>query len=276
MAKSITSSNEIKEVFLTNGNINSSIEVSRFKCVVAYDGTDFCGWQSQLDGRGIQDFLENRLCQIFKQKIRIHGSGRTDAGVHAVGQVFHFDAKWNHSDEALLAALQSTNRIDVRVKSLKRVAKTFHARYGATGKRYVYHIYLGRALPHLARYIWSLERTELSVEKMNAAAEVLLGTHDFTAFSASRGKDSKENPVKTITKLCVMKRGAELKIIAQGSGFMYKMVRMLTGALVAVGMGKLTPKDIKAILNSKKRGNYFQSAPAQGLFLEKVFYTKRK
>ena len=215
---------------------------SRFRCECAYDGTDFCGWQSQKSGGSVQDFIEARLGQILKKPIRIHGSGRTDSGVHATGQVFHFDAVWDHPAYALLAALRSTNRTDVFVKSLKRVGNDFHARYSAKGKRYVYYIH------------------------------TLVGEHDFTAFSASRGANARENPVKVLRKLSASRRGAEIKIVAEGSGFMYKMVRMLVGALVDAGTGRLSKSDIEKILASKKKGNYFQAAPARGLFLEKVFY----
>lgn len=245
---------------------------SRFRCECAYDGTDFCGWQSQKSGGSVQDFIEARLGQILKKPIRIHGSGRTDSGVHATGQVFHFDAVWDHPAYALLAALRSTNRTDVFVKSLKRVGNDFHARYSAKGKRYVYYIHTGVALPHLARYRWSLKGLKPDIYKMNAAAEALVGEHDFTAFSASRGANARENPVKGLRKLSASRRGAEIKIVAEGSGFMYKMVRMLVGALVDAGTGRLSKSDIEKILASKKRGNYFQAAPARGLFLEKVFY----
>ena len=186
--------------------------------------------------------------------------------------MFHFDAVWSHPDGALLAALRSSNRADVRIKSLKRVGKDFHARYGAKGKRYVYYMHRGVALPHLARYRWSLKGRDPDPDKMRAAAGILIGQHDFTAFSASRGADARENPVKTLSRLSVASRGAELRVVAEGSGFMYKMVRMLVGALVDVGTGRLDEGDIREILASKKRGNYFQAAPAQGLFLQRVFY----
>ena len=224
---------------------------SRFRCECAYDGTDFCGWQSQKGGGSVQDFIEARLAQIFKKPVRIHGSGRTDSGVHATGQVFHFDAVWKHPDDALLAALRSTNRTDVFVKSLKRVGDNFHARYSVRGKRYVYYIHRGVALPHLARYRWSLKGLNPDIDKMNAAAEALVGEHDFTAFSASRGADARENPIKELRKLSASSRGAEIKIVAEGSGFMYKMVRMLVGALVVAGTGRLSYCYIEGILASK-------------------------
>lgn len=263
-------SKELSEVFAEK--LPEVGEVSRFRCECAYDGTDFCGWQSQKGGGSVQDYIECRLEKIFKKFVRIHGSGRTDAGVHATGQVFHFDAVWKHSQEALLAALRSTNRTDVRIRSLKKTDKKFHARYGANGKCYVYYMHLGTALPHLARYRWSLKTLQPDVTKMNEAAAILVGTHDFTAFSASRGANVKENPIKTIKKLTITKHGAELRLEVVGSGFMYKMVRMITGALVDVGIGKLTCAQIKEVLDSGKRGNHFHAAPACGLFLRRVYF----
>ncbi len=250
---------------------------SRFKCVCAYDGTDFCGWQSQPCGMSIQDFIEKRLSNIFKKKIRIHGSGRTDAGVHADAQVFHFDAQWRHSEEALLSALKSGYPDSLQIISLKRVSEKFHARYSAKGKRYVYSITEGRAAPKTTRYSWSLGNRVLNVEAVNAAAKILLGTHDFTSFSASRGADAKDNPVKTLFQLEAKRRGKLVVFTTRGSGYMYKMVRLIVGALVEVGLGKLSPDDISRILESKKRGsNKFQAAPAKGLTLNRVYYSPIK
>lgn len=244
---------------------------TRFKCFCAYDGTGFRGWQSQACGNTIQDFIERRLCEIFSEKIRIHGSGRTDAGVHAKAQVFHFDADWAHSAENLLSALRCGLPAGIQVYKVSKAKSGFHARYSAKGKRYVYNIYEGYAQPHKSRYCWSLGRRKLDIEKMNAAAAELLGEHDFTAFSANRGHEE-DNPVKNLRLLKVSRRGREIKIATEGSGYLYKMVRIMAGALVDAGLGKLSCADIRRILEEKKRTNAFQTAPAQGLFLEKVFY----
>ncbi len=248
-------------------------QISRFKCVCAYDGTDFCGWQSQKNGGAIQDFIENRLQKIFKEKIRIHGSGRTDAGVHADAQVFHFNAHWKHTETALLAALRAGSPESLQITSLKRVSENFHARYSAKGKRYIYKICENIASPKDARYVWSLGGKKLDVEKFNDIASVLVGTHDFTSFSANRGGGTKENTVKTIFQLDAKKSGNKIIITTRGSGYMYKMVRMLVGVLVDASLGKFTKDDIKKILESKERKSYgFQTAPAKGLTLNKVYY----
>lgn len=259
----------LAEIF--SGKPAESGGIARFKCVVAYDGTDYCGWQSQPGGNSIQDILERRLAEIFKRSVRIHGSGRTDSGVHADAQVFHFDAAWRHPARALLAAFGAGLPDSIRVLKVSRVSREFHARYGAAGKRYVYRIYEGFAPPKIARYRWSVA-PKLDVAAMSEAAEALVGTRDFTAFSASRGVGDEPNPVKTLRLLEVSRRGREIKITAEGSGFLYKMVRFLTGALVCVGRGRLKREDLIHALESKRRSNMFQAAPARGLSLEKVFY----
>lgn len=245
--------------------------LSRFKCVCAYDGTDFCGWQSQAGGGSVQDLIEKRLAGILGVNTRIHASGRTDAGVHAFAQVFHFDARWRHSPKNLLAALKNTLPDTVQISNITKVSENFHARYGAKGKRYVYKFYLGYAPPHLVRYRHSLGGLAPDIDAMNSAASLLLGEHNFTAFSAGRHA-KKENPIKNLTLLKFSKQGRELKMITEGSGYLYKMVRMLAGALLAVGLGKISETKLREILNSAERGNSFQAMPAKGLFLEKVFY----
>ena len=244
----------------------------RFKCICSYDGTDFCGWQSQPNGLSVQDFIEKRLFAIFKKPIRIHASGRTDAGVHANAQVFHFDADWPHSVEQLLIAMRSHHRRDVLILSLKKCSPKFHARFSVIKKRYVYKIYEGFAMPETTRYVWSLKRQTVDFEKMKDAAEIFLGTHNFRAYSANRGKGVVENTVKTIYELNLKKRGKTITISTLGSGYLYKMVRMLVGALVQVGLGKLTTQDLQRILLAEIRGTKIRAAPAEGLRLDKVFY----
>ena len=254
----------------------TATKTTRFKCVCAYDGTDFCGWQSQPNNLAIQDFIETRLSAIFKEKIRIHGSGRTDAGVHADAQVFHFDAIWKHSPTALLSALRVGMPEALQIVSLKKVSNNFHARYSVVGKRYIYKICEGQASPKIARYHWSIGNRKLDIDAINESAKILLGTHDFTSFSASRGTDTKDNPIKTLFQLEAKRNKNIVTISTRGTGYMYKMVRMLVGALVDVGLGKFTQDDIQQILDAKKRGSYkFATAPAKGLSLNKVFYKSK-
>lgn len=244
--------------------------VTRWKCVCAYDGTSFAGWQSQHGGGAIQDVIEAQLSKLFGGLIRVHSSGRTDAGVHAHGQVFHFDAAWKHGPEKLRAALRCGLSRAIQIKSVRAVAPSFHSRFDATGKIYTYHIHLGDADPFTRPYAWAIEKP-LDVEAIKAAAAILRGKHDFRAFSALNGPP-KEDTVRDLRRLDVVKRGRLLKITAEADGFMYKMVRSLVGALVAVGEGKVTPAGLQEILRSQKRTPVVQTAPPQGLFLVKVFY----
>jgi tRNA pseudouridine38-40 synthase len=244
----------------------------RWKCTCAYDGTNFDGWQRQPSGGAVQNHIEAALTQIFDLPLQLHGSGRTDAGVHARGQCFHFDANWAHEPEKLIRALHSILPTSIRIKSVKSVSEDFHARFSVSGKRYLYNYYLGRADPVDDRYLWACRDLPLELEVMQAAADRLLGTHDFSAYSATHGKENDPNPVKTVTRLQLRQRGKFIRLDAEGTGFLYRMVRSIAGALYAVGRGRLTPDDIAEILESKKRTHRIVTAPAKGLFLDRVFY----
>ncbi|HAD82582.1 MAG: tRNA pseudouridine(38-40) synthase TruA [Verrucomicrobia bacterium GWF2_51_19] len=247
--------------------------MTRFKALCSYDGTDYCGWQSQVSGEGMQDYLERRLAVILGQPVRIHGSGRTDAGVHAEGQVFHFDGEWAYGPETLLRALRVGFPKTLQVISVEEVGEDFHARYSVTGKCYRYNLFLGQASPFEVRYWWSLGKCRLDVGAMQTAAQSLLGTHDFSAFGASRGKGAEpDNPVKDLRRLDVVQVGPRLTITTEASGYLYKMVRGLVGTLVEVGRGKLSPEAVHAILLSRQRSPLTPSAPAHGLTLVKVDY----
>jgi tRNA pseudouridine38-40 synthase len=244
----------------------------RWKCVCAYDGTPFVGWQRQTRGGSIQDAFEMRLAEIFKKPVCVHGSGRTDAGVHARGQVFHFDAEWSYGPEVLRRALVSGLRSELQILSLQGVADSFHARYSATGKRYAYNLFLGYASPFDTRYTWSLGVPELDIVSMNRVAEQLLGKHDFSTFGGSRRDGSVEDPVKDVRMLRFSQEGSRVCMVTEASGYLYKMVRMLVGSLVNVGLGKLSGDTLLDLWKDGKRVALIETAPAQGLFLEKVYY----
>lgn len=244
----------------------------RWKCTCAYDGTDFDGWQRQPGGGAVQNHIEGALSQIFDRPIQLQGSGRTDAGVHARGQCFHFDAEWTHASEKLMRALHSLLPTSIRIHSVRKVSDDFHARFSVAGKRYFYRYYLGRAEPVDDRYVWACRDLPLDLEAMQKAADVLTGTHDFTAYSASHGKENDPNPVKTVTRLAFKQRGKHIRMDVEGTGFLYRMVRSFAGALYAVGRNRLTPEDIAQILESRERTHRIVTAPAKGLFLDKVFY----
>lgn len=244
----------------------------RWKCICAYDGTDFDGWQRQTNGRAVQNALEAALSRILNVEILTHGSGRTDAGVHARGQCFHFDADWPHDSGKLIRALHSILPSSIRIESARKVSERFHARHSAKGKRYTYRFYLGRAHPLEERFLWACRAVPLDLQAMQIAADCLIGTHDFTAFGASHGKDNDPNPIKTIHRLDLKQRGKHITLTTEGSGYLYRMVRSFAGGLYSVGRGRISPDDIAEILESKKRTHRIVTAPAKGLCLDRVFY----
>ncbi len=248
-----------------------SAEIRRWKCVCAYDGTGFTGWQSQAGGRAVQDVIEARLAEILELSVRIYGSGRTDAGVHARGQVFHFDAAWPHGADRLCKALRCGLPGTIQIRSARVVAADFHSRVQATRKRYVYYVQLGEADPFTKPFCVEMFRP-LDFAAMAAAAAVLRGQHDFRAFTALNGTE-RENTVRTVSRLDITRRGRRLQITAEAEGFLYKMVRSLVGALLAVGEGRLTPQRVQEILDAKERTALVKTAPPQGLFLDRVFYS---
>lgn len=244
----------------------------RWKAICAYDGSDFGGWQSQPGGNSVQDVIEARLRQIAGELIRIHGSGRTDAGVHARAQVFHFDLPWRHGAPRLLAALRVGLPPSLQICSVRAVRPDFHARFDAIRKRYEYRIFLGHPDPFIRRFVWGLDRPDpLNLKAMADAAQRLCGRHDFAAFSAFNGSE-REDTVKQLERLTVIRQGRHLRIVAEADGFLYKMVRSLVGALVSVGTGKLTPERITALLEGGRRLPEVETAPPQGLCLMKVWY----
>jgi tRNA pseudouridine38-40 synthase len=243
---------------------------SRWKCVCAYDGGAFTGWQSQPGGNAVQDVIERRLRDVCGRAIRVHGSGRTDSGVHALGQVFHFDAAWVHSPDTLRVALQSRLPRTIQLKSIRLAPADFHARFSARGKVYRYELQLGPADPFHAPFCWPVGR-DLDWPAMTEAAEVFRGRHDFRAFSAENGS-KRTSTVRELRRLDCVRRGRRLRLTFEADGFLFKMVRSLAGTLVNVGLGKLTAPDVAALLKSAKRTPQVQTAPPQGLFLVKVIY----
>ncbi len=243
---------------------------TRWRAVCAYDGGRWHGWQSQINAVAVQDVIEQALERVLRTKVRIHGSGRTDTGVHALAQVIHFDAVWRHGAYRLLTALATRLPAGVQIKSLRVARPDFHARYDTTGKRYHYRIFLGRADPFEAAWCWSVP-VPLDLAAMAATARRLQGKHDFAAYCAW-GYEERETTVRDLRRLEIRRRGRRLRIVLEADGFLYKMARSIVGTLVNVGLGKLTPDDAAALLESRHRVAVVKTAPAQGLFLERVFY----
>jgi tRNA pseudouridine38-40 synthase len=249
------------------------------RLIVAYDGTDFFGWQRQPNVPTIQGEIETAIEKIVGAKITLYGSGRTDTGVHAVGQVANFKTSGAIPCENLLKALNNLLPLSVRVKKTEEVAESFHARYDARAKTYRYRILCSPvASPFIGRYVHHYSYP-LDHYRMAAAARVLIGEHDFTSFAASEGPI--EDPplhdkgnVRTIfsSQIIWRPRTSILGYTVRGSGFLHHMVRNIVGTLLDVGRGKLTPQDVLAILNARDRTQAGPTAPASGLCLAKVEY----
>lgn len=242
-----------------------------FKLTIAYDGTHYAGWQLQPNGKTVQEALEGALAKIAGRAVRIHGSGRTDAGVHAKGQVASCSFDTQLKPATLLRALNANLPEDVRVLRLQEADARFHARFSAKGKEYRYQIDCGVvADPFLRAYAWHHPRA-LNIAAMRQASRLLKGRHDFSAVSANPLRPV-ESPVRTISKLTVTKQDNLLTISVRADGFLYKMVRSIVGALVKVGEGRLTAAQLRELVNAKKRTALVETAPAHGLFLWKVEY----
>jgi tRNA pseudouridine38-40 synthase len=247
-----------------------------FKLTVQYDGTDFHGWQIQNELRTVQGELTAALSLIDGREVTVHGSGRTDAGVHAEGQVASVDLRREITPDKLRAAINGNLGKDVRVISAEVVADDFHARFSALGKTYVYRVVNGPVMsPFWLRYAHQESRT-LDLEAMRQSAEVLQGTHDWTAFSSAQA--DAESKVRTVSKVEVMKRYDKrgqtnlIEIDASADGFLRYMVRSIAGTLLAVGRGELDSEAIKEALSSGDRSLVGPTAPARGLTLLSVKY----
>lgn len=244
----------------------------RWRCNCAYDGTDYAGWQKQPSGNAVQDFINGGLEEIFHKPVKTVGAGRTDAGVHAKMQVFHFDHNWAHGEDSLLQAMRTKFPPGISPRSVEKVDSSFHAHLSAKGKRYIYRMVRGWALPQDERFLLSLKNLDPDISLMSSSSECFLGEHDFSAFAATTGGSTNENPLKKVWRVEIMESSKCIEIVVEGGGFLYKMVRSIVGALLDVGIQKLNREDIQKILESGKRTEKVVSAPAHGLTLEKVFY----
>lgn len=248
--------------------------MSRLKCIIAYDGTQFSGYQIQPNKRTVQAELEHRLEQLHKGKeVKVTASGRTDAGVHAKGQVIHFDSDLKIPLLGWRKALNSILPADISIMSVEEVAPDFHARFDAKGKEYRYRIQTGDVPDPLRRHYVYHYPYPLNEEAMTRAIDYLIGTHDFTSFCSA--KTEMEDKVRTIYHISFVRNDDELIFRFVGNGFLYNMVRIVMGTLLEVGSGLRQPEDIKAILLAKDRRAAGKTAPAQGLYLWQVFYDEK-
>lgn len=244
-----------------------------YKIVIAYDGTRYSGWQIQPNGISIQQTLQEALKTFLRHEAYVVGSGRTDAGAHALGQVAHFKSPLEIDKQRFLHSLNGILPIDIRIKSIEKVSHAFHARYSAKGKIYHYFLHLDPILNPFKR-LYSLHVFEkIDVDLLHEAAKHFIGTHDFTAFAneAHTGVAS-HDPVRHLKRLDIIRFEEGLRLEFEADGFLYKMVRNITGTLLEIANGSNLPSSVPHILASKDRRNAGRAAPAHGLFLIEVLY----
>lgn len=242
-----------------------------FKMTVEYDGTAYCGWQRQKNGISIQQILEETIQLITCKKVTVIGSGRTDAGVHALNQVANFKSDSRLPAEILYRGINGLLPQDIVLKSLEEVATEFHAQHDARAKVYVYRILNKRLRPAMGHnYFWFIHYS-LNLQLMEQAAQYLIGRHDFSCFCAT-GSSVKDR-VRTITGITIKKsEGGLMEITIEAHGFLKYMVRNIVGTLVEVARGKREPAEMKEIIDSRDRNIAGITAPARGLYLKEVKY----
>ncbi len=237
--------------------------------VLSYDGTSYFGWQKQPNQVTIQSEVERVLSIILATSITVYGSGRTDAGVHAYGQTFHFDIEKPFDLIKLEIGFNALVHHDFHLLSLKRVKSDFHARYNAINKVYFYLINNGEYSPFNVRYAMQIH-TKLDLEAMKSGAELLIGTHNFQDFTTK--VEDQGNFVRTVKDIAIKTKNGMIRIDVTGDGFMTYMVRFIVGALIAIGLHKEKPEFISEHLDQSKRAMISYKANPQGLYLYKVNY----
>ena len=237
---------------------------------VEYKGSEYCGWQRQKNGVSVQAVLAKAVLETTGEASVMHGSGRTDAGVHAMGQAVHFDIHTTIPTEKLPIAINAHLPGSIRVLSAREVAPTFNARFDALSKTYLYKMYCAPVSSPLREGLYAFVHKRPDIAKMRRAAEHILGEHDFKVFQAAGGHV--KTTVRTITALEIKEQGEEITFEVTGNGFLYNMVRIMVGTLYYVGIGKIDPDEIPEILLSGKRDRAGKTMPPEGLYLKEVVY----
>ena len=244
------------------------------KITIEYDGTHYCGWQLQPNGISVQEKISEAINRVTREKITLHGSGRTDAGVHARGQCASFRTHSNIPVRRIPHALNAYLPEDIAIVAAEDREEAFHARYSALGKKYSYQIsFCPYRSPLIRLFSWQLRQVP-DIDKMRQALSLFRGTHDFISFRASRSDVT--DTVRTIWTADLVEEDDGCRISFEGNGFLYKMVRMLVASTVQVGLGRKKPSEIEERLRGKEIKNHKLTAPPQGLFLEKVYYDKKE
>jgi len=245
--------------------------MKNYKITIQYDGTKYKGWQRLKNSDNtIQGKIENVLSKMVEHNVEIHGSGRTDSGVHALAQVANFKIKTNKTPQQIMIYLNRYLPDDIGIISISEVNERFHSRLNVKTKTYRYRIW-NSEIPCIfeRKYVTEIP-TELNIDRMLEGAKYLIGTHDFLAFCSN--KKLKKSSVRTINSIDIEKYGHEIRITVNGNGFLHNMVRIICGTLVEIGLEKREPDSIPEILNSKIRENAGETLPAKGLTLVEVEY----
>jgi len=242
----------------------------RYKIEFSYDGTNFNGYQLQPNLRTVQGELEKAVSYLNRQTYTsVQSSGRTDKGVHAFGQVAHFDLEIDTTLDKIKRGLNSNLPEDIHVIKVNKVHEDFHARFSAKKKEYVYKINVGEYDPMMRNYVYQYNG-ELDIDKMKDAIKYFEGEHDFTSFVSS--EDIRENKIRTIIKTDINKKKDIIEIVFQADGFMKYQVRNMVGLLLYVGSGRKKVEDVSKIIEARDRTKSVKTAPAEGLYLRKVWY----
>ncbi len=243
--------------------------MANYKLTIAYDGTNYRGWQYQPDQRTVQGTIHRALQIITKKKPKLYGAGRTDAGVHAIGQVANFHTKLSIPPDSMKKAINSLIPPDIRILKCEIVDDKFNARFHSKGKVYEYRVYRGEIVsPFLYRYVAHV-RGNLNVETIIEASKLLIGEKDFSSFTSD---STEKNKIRRIENFEVWEEGDMLYFRVKGSGFLKYMVRIMVGTLLEVGRGKISPEEFQNIIEAKDRTLAGPTAPPQGLFLLRVLY----
>ncbi len=240
------------------------------KLQIEYDGANYSGWQTQKNDKTVQETISHAIAQALQEKITIYGAGRTDAGVHALGQVAHFKTGSSIPAERLVHAINYYLPHDIVVKSAVDVSESFHAQYCTKSKVYQYTVLNDWTRSAINRNFCYVYGYALDMEKMADAAKMLIGAHDFTSFTTKAIEE--KNRVRTVLRLEIRKEGKYLYFTIEADGFLYNMVRTIVGTLLEVGRGKIAGDTIKDILNKKNRIFAGPTAPARGLCLMEIKY----
>lgn len=248
--------------------------MNKYKILISYDGTRFAGWQVQVNAIAIQPLIQKAIETILRHPISLTGSGRTDAGVHACGQVAHFETEVPFEFRPFLLSLNALIPLEIRVHMIEKVKNDFHARYSASAKIYHYHIHLDPILDPFNRPYRHHVPWPCDLDLLSKAQEFFIGTHDFTSFANQPQKGSaSRDAVRTITRINIVPQEGGIRLEFEANGFLYKMVRNITGTLLDIAAKRIALASIEKIFQAKDRKASGSSAPPQGLFLMEVKYS---